>query len=143
MFNSKIRLQEFGGRGTGVLAAVAIAQGENVLTFHGSSVRSRGAHTLQIDADAHLEVDPPGRFVNHSCDPNCGVREGLTLVALRDIAAGEEVTFDYAMTEAEMEPMSCLCGSEKCRGTIAGYRALTPAQRGRYNEWISDYLRNV
>jgi D-alanine-D-alanine ligase len=57
---------------------------------------------------------------NHSCDPNTAYR-GLNVVALRDIAAGEELTLDYALFYNEnMEPFECRCGSPKCRGVIRG-----------------------
>lgn len=91
-----------------------------------------------------MEVDGeflsgPTRFINHSCEPNLRIfaRVGdhadkhihdLALFAIREIAAGEELTFDYVdgVTEdgAEMERgngahmTKCLCGSRKCRGFL-------------------------
>ena len=66
-------------------------------------------HCFQIEVDAHLgpmydnyEVDynKNGIFsVNHSCEPNCGIRNACGLVALRDIKDGEEITYDYCMTD--------------------------------------------
>lgn len=57
---------------------------------------------------------------NHSCDPNTAYK-GLNVVALRNIAAEEELTLDYALFYNEnMEPFQCQCGSPKCRGTIRG-----------------------
>jgi hypothetical protein len=68
-------------------------------------------------------------FVNHSCDPNCGLdfRDGrVFLVAVRVIGAGEEVSFDYA-TSTTREGLSffpgwrfsCLCGARNCRGEVS------------------------
>jgi uncharacterized protein len=61
-----------------------------------------------------------GDFVNHSCDPNAGIKGQIFLEAMRDIAVGEEITFDYAMTiSAELfATMKCYCKKDLCRGVI-------------------------
>ncbi len=57
---------------------------------------------------------------NHSCDPNTGY-VGLNVVALRDIAKGEELTLDYAtLLDDSAEPFDCQCGTGNCRGVIQG-----------------------
>jgi D-alanine-D-alanine ligase len=57
---------------------------------------------------------------NHSCAPNTRY-DGLDVVAARDIAAGEELTLDYAqLVSADAEPFACTCGAAACRGWIAG-----------------------
>ena len=57
---------------------------------------------------------------NHSCRPNTGY-DGLNVVALRPIAADEELTLDYAsFLDEQMEPFTCACGSPDCRGLITG-----------------------
>jgi hypothetical protein len=68
------------------------------------------------------------RWFNHSCEPNTEVlgdydpARGATIgvrawwVALRDIAAGEEITYDYGFAAEVAEP--CGCGSAACRGVI-------------------------
>lgn len=68
------------------------------------------------------EANDPGDVVNHSCNPNCMIYLDLPtihLVALRDIAVGEEITYDYARTMYD-DPweMKCNCGTAKCRGVI-------------------------
>ena len=61
-------------------------------------------------------------FVNHSCDPNCEIEETKGRVyidALRKIAAGEELTYDYSLYDGDDEdPAICTCGSQNCRGTM-------------------------
>lgn len=58
------------------------------------------------------------RFWNHSCEPNAAPRNDLD-VALRPLAAGEEVTYDYGLFwPAAAPPFVCACGRERCRGTI-------------------------
>jgi D-alanine-D-alanine ligase len=57
---------------------------------------------------------------NHSCAPNTAM-DGLNMVALRAIAAGEELTLDYAeLLDEESEPFECRCGAPSCRGRITG-----------------------
>ncbi len=58
-------------------------------------------------------------FFNHSCDPNSGIKGQLIMVAMRDIALGEEVTYDYCMTDADFNyTFDCSCGAPGCRGKI-------------------------
>lgn len=73
-----------------------------------------GTHTAAIsDREKH-----PSNYGNHSCDPNMG--KGL--VALRDIAAGEELTIDYARFSTKDWRMECRCGSKNCRRIVVGAR---------------------
>lgn len=61
-------------------------------------------------------------FINHSCDPNCETDEidgHVWVIAIRDIKAGEELTYDYMLYDGdEGDPAPCYCGSTKCRGTM-------------------------
>jgi hypothetical protein len=61
-------------------------------------------------------------LINHSCDANCGQLDSVTLVAMRDIAAGEQLTFDYAMSSTApglvVDAFDCLCGTKNCRGRV-------------------------
>lgn len=69
-----------------------------------------------------------GRFVNHSCEPNCEMQKWcvnglfrMALFALRDIEAEEELTYDYNFSLFNpTEGQQCKCGSSKCRGVIGG-----------------------
>lgn len=57
---------------------------------------------------------------NHSCNPNT-VHDGLNLVALADIKAGEELTLDYSgLLDETLSPFACTCGAPNCRKVIAG-----------------------
>lgn len=61
-------------------------------------------------------------FINHSCDPNCETDEingHVWIIAIRDIEAGEELTYDYMLYDgAEDDSAPCFCRSKKCRGTM-------------------------
>ena len=139
-----IEVTDRGTKGKGVRAMKSFDPGEIVLTFEGKKiVPEPGEHTLQIGLGEHLVVEAPGRYVNHSCTPNCGIVGKLCLVAMRPIAKDEEITFDYAMTE--LSPVSqrtkCLCGTKRCRGRMTGFNGLSKALKNEYGDYISDYLR--
>jgi len=68
---------------------------------------------------------------NHSCDPNTRM-VGLDMVATSDIAAGDELTIDYAeMLGEESEPFDCRCGALTCRGRVTGTPGNSVAARGQ------------
>lgn len=95
----------------GLFATRPIAKGE-ILTIWGglvypmadfralpSEIRER---SLQIESEFFLvphQIEDAD-FVNHSCNPNAGVQGQSMLIAMRDIATGEEICFDYAMTDS-------------------------------------------
>jgi hypothetical protein len=74
--------------------------------------------------DGKIVIDGhgPAMFINHSCDPNCETDEmddRVWVVAIRNIKAGEELTYDYMLYDgAEDDQAPCFCGSTKCRGTM-------------------------
>ena len=136
-----VELQYFAGKGTSVHAIRDLAPGEEVLTFEGKPAPVRGMHTLQIGPLKHLDVFPPGKYVNHSCSPNCGIKGQSTLVAMKPILKGEEITFDYVMTEWELSsPFNCLCGTKLCRGQVLGYKDSPEEVKIRYKGFVSEYL---
>ena len=75
-------------------------------------------------SDGKYVIDGDGiaAFINHSCNPNCEPDEKdgkVFIVALRDIKAGEELTYDYNLYDGELDdPASCFCGAINCRGSM-------------------------
>ena len=66
-------------------------------------------------------IDParPFKYLNHSCNPSCGLKGKRRLYALRDLKAGDEITLDYSTVEANPHwKMKCSCGANNCRGTV-------------------------
>lgn len=79
-------------------------------------------------------------YVNHSCDPSM-----LNDMAFRDIAAGEEITTDYAYCEASpnyrLEP--CSCGTALCRGRMTGDDWQLPALQQRYRGYFTPHVERL
>jgi hypothetical protein len=73
--------------------------------------------------------------VNHSCEPNVGMGGNVLLVAMRDIAAGEELTIDYAMFLGDSGfAMACRCGTAACRGAVRGTDWMRADAQERYGD---------
>lgn len=129
------------GKGMGVYATRDFRPGEMVLMFRGSYVKNRSEHTVQVEKDLHIDPREPWKYVNHSCDPNCGIVNRMDLEAMRPIRKGEEVTFDYAMTEAKIANLfDCSCGAAICRGRVGGFDTLSEELKKKYVGHISDHL---
>lgn len=72
-------------------------------------------------------------FINHSCRPNCEtdqIRGKIWVIALRDIQAGEELTYDYNLFDGE-DDAPCFCGAARCRGSLYSREYLRKLQRIR------------
>jgi uncharacterized protein len=60
-------------------------------------------------------------YINHSCDPNCETDElngRVWIISLRNIAAGEELTYDYNLYDGDDDEARCYCGAATCRQTM-------------------------
>jgi len=84
-------------------------------------------------------------FFNHSCNPNCGFKGQIVLVAMKNIKKDEQITFDYAMVlssskETRSYKMKCLCGSKNCRGTIDEEGWKIPALQKKYKGYFQWYI---
>jgi uncharacterized protein len=72
------------------------------------------------DLDGNVPWNP-ARFINHGCAPNCEAEweeEHIWIVALRDIRAGEELTFNYGYDLEDYRKHPCRCGAPECVGYI-------------------------
>ena len=72
--------------------------------------------------------------------PNIGVQGQIVFVAMRDIAAGEELTHDWATTDDEDYRMECRCGAATCRKIITGKDWQKPELQEKYAGYMSWYL---
>ena len=94
-------------------------------------------HMMQVGYDQfRLPTGSIEDFFNHSCDPNIGIRlkaNGQIILALRDIAPHEELTYDFSTYQNNPhERMRCLCGAPNCRGMIGNFSSLPLALQRRY-----------
>jgi SET domain-containing protein len=105
-----------------------------------------GPVEIQIDDDLFIapvteeERELSMLYLNHSCDPNLGVRGEITFVAMRDIRAGEELTHDWAMTDDDDYSEECNCGVPDCRKILTGKDWQRPDLQRRYAGYFSAYL---
>lgn len=82
-------------------------------------------------------------FFNHSCEPNAGIKGHLLMAATRDIASGEEITYDYAMTDADFDySFKCVCQNKNCRGVITTCDWKKPNLQKRYKGYFSWYVQD-
>ncbi len=145
--NSKIH-------GKGVFAAKRIPKGTRIIEYIGERISHKEAddryadhdpndnHTFLFIVDRKTVIDGgrkgnAARYINHSCDGNCesAIAERRVFIdAVRDIAKGEELGYDYEIGRDKNDPpnvdeiYACRCGSPKCRGTML-WPAKRPAQK--------------
>jgi uncharacterized protein len=132
--------------GRGVFALTYIPKGSRIIEYRGERITSDEAdaryaeeqenspHTMLFAVGDDMVIDATrvgnsARWINHSCTPNCETtdEEGRIFIeARRDIAPGEELTYDYNLildephTAALKRAHPCFCGARRCRGTILG-----------------------
>jgi len=115
----------------GVFTTTPIHKGSRVVEYSGPRLSPEKANELYDgasrtylygleDGKTVIDGEGMGAYLNHSCDPNCEVDEiknRVWILAIRNIAAGEELLWDYNMYDDD-DPAPCHCGSTKCRGTM-------------------------
>ncbi len=145
--------------GTGSFARAKIQAGE-VVEIVGGTVMTEAEfrrfqqttphyNAIQIDEDLHLVEHPDvtkqhtGGSLNHSCDSNLWMADPVTLIARRDIAAGEELTVDYALftVQADWElDQPCRCGALVCRHKVTGNDWQLADVQQRYYPHFSPFI---
>jgi SET domain-containing protein len=131
-----------------VFALTHISKGTRIVEYKGelitddeadrryAHVHEHSPHTMLFSLENNLVIDATrrgnsGRWINHSCAPNCQVEEEGTKIfidARRDIRPGEELTYDYNLqlgephTRAAQRAHACFCRTRRCRGTMLGER---------------------
>ncbi|MBI5632354.1 MAG: SET domain-containing protein-lysine N-methyltransferase [Nitrospirae bacterium] len=147
-----------GGDYKSMFARMATKAGERLVIFGGEVfpvVEQIGDYGIQIDEDFVIngvsvhsgDYYEDTFFFNHSCEPNAGIKGQIFLVAMRDIAVDEEVTFDYAMClhETKGAPpyrMECLCGRTNCRKVITDNDYKIKELQKKYDGYFSWYLQD-
>ena len=147
-----------GGRPAGAKGSGTVRDAGHRRGHHGRRVRGqrrrpapsrrarRGvAHPLVAGRRPALPGEPPpfspADLVNHSCEPNCGIIGSCVMVAMRDVAAGEELCFDYAMTDTnDYDEFVCSCGTPSVAVLITGGDWKLPELQERYAGFFSSYI---
>jgi SET domain-containing protein len=140
----RIQVRRSGVHGKGVFAVAPIAAGETIIEYKGEVISWPEAlrrhphdpkdphHTFYFHIDDERVIDAKyggnaARWINHACEPNCEACEvdgRIFIKALRDLAPGEELFYDYGLiideryTPALKKAYACRCGSPNCRGTM-------------------------
>jgi hypothetical protein len=141
--------------GYGIFANTFVTAGDLLVVWGGNVVTGEQfaqlsprekMHSIQIEEDLYQvpsRPEPePGDFINHSCTPNAGLSSSISLVALRDIELGEEICFDYAMSDGSpYDEFECACGTPFCRGRVTGDDWQRPDLQARYAGYFSPYLQ--
>ncbi|HEY0565978.1 MAG TPA: SET domain-containing protein-lysine N-methyltransferase [Terriglobales bacterium] len=120
--------------GAGCYTTAPIKKGTQIVEYTGPRLSKENADILYETrdvtylfgvGDGSTVIDGHGMsmFLNHSCAPNCETdedeHERIWIKALRDIAAGEELVYDYKLYDGELDdPSRCYCGAKTCRGTM-------------------------
>jgi SET domain-containing protein len=125
--------------GIGLFAIRDFTKGEYVARYCGVIVHTPPqpdanglVHAMELDSGRWIDgrgKENIARHANHSCEPNTeSVPEGdvIELLALRDIHAGEEITFDYGYNLCDALSHPCRCGAKGCPGRIVA----TPLRTG-------------
>lgn len=166
MDNPKVAIDCHPEKGLGVYANEFIKQGELVASFdprygcvfQAQTIQDLGwtwiiDRVVQIGENRFLAHHGLGEHLNHSCDPNCGLIDGykvqglvedaVGIITMRDIQPGEELCWDYGMSENSNWKMTgCLCGSPNCRGTVTANRDLPPEVREKYKPYTLEWIKN-
>jgi hypothetical protein len=148
--------------GDGVFATGAIARGEKLMEFGGEKITraqmERGGYrecsVWLVSDDTYLALpdsDPDSSLdenLNHSCDPNAWLTGEVTLVARRDIAAGEEITLDQGTWnfddgEYTWDEASCACGARDCRKTLTENDWMLVAVQARYEDHFHPVVQKM
>ncbi len=141
------------GNGNGIFAQQVLKKGELLAVFGGVVYewdtfihlpeRERSL-CIQVEDNLFLVPRPigDGDYVNHCCNPNAGLSGQIALVAMRDIQPGEEICFDYAMSDTTpYDEFKCQCGAVNCRGSVTGSDWQLPELQKRYAGYFAPHVQ--
>ncbi len=138
----------------GVFALEPVQAGELLVMWSGSLYSLENleqlpvierSRSVQVEDDLFMvpvKQGEPADFINHACNPNAGLNGQIGLVAMREIAVGEEICYDYAMSDgSSYDEFECHCGYPDCRHRVTGGDWRLPELQQRYQGYFSPYLQ--
>jgi len=134
--------------GLGIFAKKDIKKGELVGTIEGKIIPKKEAYKKYrkyyrflhaINHSEYILNRNLTMYTNHSCTPNCGLKNTVKIIAMKNIKKDEEITIDYNTLEYDWE-MKCNCGSRFCRKKVMGYKYMSQALKKKYAGFICPYL---
>lgn len=142
--------------GYGVFVKKAFKKGAYIAAIKGSKVvyksyfrgqSNRYSNWIGVGKDTWIDPVDEFQYINHSCDPNAGIAGKRTLkaYALRDIAAGEELTIDYSTVEEDHEFIfeNTEPKHPKYRQFVGPIQSLPHEAFKAYLPFIPDYFKKV
>jgi uncharacterized protein len=154
--SSKTQVRDSPIHGKGLFARQPIAAGEIVAIKGGHILTTEqwatlapelGSAEIQIADEFFIAPARPDQregsmlYTNHSCDPNIAIQGQIVLVAMRDIAGGEELTHDWATTDDLDYEIACHCGRPNCRGVVTGKDWMKRELQEKYRGWFCWFLQ--
>lgn len=142
-------------RGKGVFAAQDLKRGETIFILKGrkhhivqktAKQANENQNMVGIGKDLWIDPELPASHINHSCQPNVGIRGRLLFVAMRSIRKGEELCFDYAISEDDRRwrlDYACACRAPQCRQSIRSIQSLPERVYQSYLPFIPHYFQRA
>lgn len=142
--------------GKGVCILEECKKGEKIQYLKGKIVKKKITNKKEslsrdianwygITKGIHLDPeDTIFRYLNHSCNPNAAIIGKKTLVALKNLIPGEELTIDYSLSEGDpLWEMNCSCGEKECRKIIKSINFLPKKVFNRHMPNIPRYFQKL
>lgn len=143
-------------KGKGVFALKNFRKGEMIfINLRGKLVnrkdlakilKSEGDHLNEIGKTTWEIMNPPGRFVNHSCRPSAASKESskkkVPYIALRAVKKGEEITVDYRISAHTGNSWKCHCGSKNCKDfVVSDFFSLSKKLQKKYLPYSAKFIQ--
>jgi SET domain-containing protein len=127
--------------GKGLFATASIPAGTVLLKITGKelsfaecvALKENESYCLQVGLTQYVLPDYPFYLSNHSCDPNCGIKDGVNFITIKWVKKGEELQWDYSTSMLERHwTMECKCGTAVCRKQVTDFDLLPTQLKERY-----------
>lgn len=146
-------IRDAGVKGNGLFSKVAFKEGELVFLMEGPTRFFKAEIPSEcyiypdwysVDKNIWIEPAPFFNNINHSCNPNLGLRTSREFVARRNINPGEELSFDYSTTDDELPwIMDCECGELNCRRKVGAIQLLSEQQFQEIMPYVPKYFQQL